>query len=866
MQASRGESQLRHVPAGEASRRRKFTIVSDDDSNDDEESAHSGEIVRRRSGSGDNEAVMSPTAAQPAGWVDMDDTAMMEPLDTTQPLDARHQQLPLSGPDPYHDSPQMPHAVDLRITQHQLGSPEHDIDATMPLLHLPCDDHSLHGTQQDLDPRLSNSELSHQQIAPFAPDSIMVVDPGPVLHPVPSSAMITGQDCNDDFWLGSNILDYMDLFSADVPPTPPHSGAQQSNTIPRERYSQVQRLWPTRKSFAKTFSPNIWDDVVRHKSDNILSDPGIRDTPSYPLAEDNERQTSPWALDDDRRQRLIQYADAHGLSSRPGSSNDDRHRIDSLQSRRDGARLPPTRLLNLALAMAFRRFQTLVPFIHQPTFSVKTAPDSIVFALCLLGLVVLDSEQTKAFALRHLGEALRRCYKDLTQCFGERKASWKTIVTLGSAILLLTTFSICGESARRDESQAEMLYNHTISLAQLSGLFTPDVDRASAKDTYLNTQARFHTKRIDEECLWKAWARIESLKRIITSLFMMDAWWAYSIRISPLIHSKALYLELPCSTELFHCRTVMAWRRTLRSGHDVHTCPVTLQLDSPEVGVTAWMVLQNMCPTAMTGVLCMIWIYVLELQDWQVNYRFHPHMNLLASNNATKSVTKILADLQHKHDVFLRTQDANCITLWHLLNMSFSAHMTTFELAAGQKGAESARVALDEIAVWGQTSYARRACLHAAGIYKSMSRRRTGEGTMFHSETALFSAALVIGLYVFTVPDNPEPALRPSMTNPQVEPFELLDDVDWSALEHGRESDPDALSGVGVQQLTQAALFVEQGGSATFSGINCGGGYDAAKTILLEFASLLEEVGKWNAKRLCQILMTLSDSLLDVED
>ena len=93
------------------------------------------------------------------------------------------------------------------------------------------------------------------------------------------------------------------------------------------------------------------------------------------------------------------------------------------------------------------------------------APDSIVFPLCLLGLVVLDSEQTKAFVLRYMGEALRRCYRDLSECFGERKSSWKTIVALASATLLLTTFSICGESARRDEAQAEMLYNHTISLA-----------------------------------------------------------------------------------------------------------------------------------------------------------------------------------------------------------------------------------------------------------------------------------------------------------------------------------------------------------------------------------------------------------------
>lgn len=838
---------------------------------------------------------MDDDGAAGGGRSGCDDSGiMMSTADTTQPPDECQEMLP-SGLDPHADSPQMPHTVDLRAP-YLHNSLDDQVEAAVPMLHLSEHALGVHGNQSDLDPRLDHPALHHrldhpaldphldhaaldprldhpalsnQNTASFAPDNVMAADLGAALQPVPSVAMLAGQDTSDGFWFGSDILDYMDCFGSDVLPSPPVSqqpGSQQSNTFPRERYSQVQRLWPTRKSFAKAFSPNIWDDVVRHKSGNILSDPGIHDAPSHPLADASERHMSTWAMDDDRRQMLIRYAELNCMSSTTDMNSGHRHQTDSLQARCDGARLPPTRLLNLALAMAFRRFQTLVPFIHQPTFSVKTAPDSIVFPLCLLGLVVLDSEQTKAFVLRYMGEALRRCYKDLSQCFCERKASWKTIVSLTSATLLLTTLSICGESARRDETQAEMLYNHTISLAQLSGMFTPDFDRASSRDTFLSIQARFHAQRIDEECLWKAWARIESTKRMITSLYMMDAWWAYSIRISPLIHSKAIHLELPCSTELFQCRSAMAWRRTLRSGHAIDTCPLTLQLESPMTGVSARMIPQDMCPTAMTGVLCMIWIYILELQDWQLHYQFRPPQNLLALDGATGSLGKILIDLQHQHGQIFKNQDANCMTLWHFLNLNLFSHLSTFELAAGRKGADSARVALVEIAAWGRTKSARRACLHAAGIHRSMSRRRTGEGTMFHSESALFSAALVVGLYVFTAQGDPEHAEMSSLTGPQVEPYELLDDVDWSVLEQVTGSGSDVSVGADSRRKTPAASFVNYGGNVTFSGINCRGGYDAAKTILLEYASLLEEVGKWNAKRLCQILMTLSDSLLDVED
>ena len=752
---------------------------------------------------------------------------------------------------------------------HQHAWSDHQIDTAVPLLHLPEHDLGVHDTQPNLDPRLNDPTLSNQTQPAFAPDSIMAADLGPVIQPALSTAMLPCQDSSDNFLLGPNILDYMDFFDGDAFPNPLHPqqpGLQQANTFPRERYNQVQRLWPTRKSFAKAFSQNLWDDVVRHKSDNILSDPSVPESPSHPLADYSERQTSSWAMDDDRRLKLIRYADMHGLPSPPDSSSGDQHNNDSAQPRYDGARFPPTRLLNLALAMAFRRFNTLVPFIHQPTFSVKTAPDSIVFPLCLLGFVVLDSEQTKAFAFMYLGDALRRCYKDLSQCFGELRASWKTIVTLTSATLLLTTFTVCGESARRDETQAEMLYNHTISLAQLSGLFVPDLDRASSKDILSTVQARFHAQGIDGEYLWKAWARIESTKRLITSLFMMDAWWAYSIRISPLIHSKALFLEPPCSTELFQCRSAMAWRRKLRGGHEIYTSPVILQLESPMAGVVARIALQDMCPTAMHGLLCMIWICIIELQDWQLRYQFRPPQNILALNAATGSLAKVLSDLQHQHSQLFEHQDANCMTLWHFLNLNLFAYLHTFELAAGRQGAESARRALDEIAAWGRTKHARRACLHATGVFKSMSRRRTGEGTMFHSEPALFSAALVVALYVFTVQDDPAHADTSPLLNPEVEPYELLDDVDWSALDQESGSGLDATAGADAGERTPAAWFINQGGSVTFAGISCKGGYNAAKIVLLEFASLLEEIGRWNAKRLCQILMTLSDSLLDVED
>ncbi|KAJ4209813.1 hypothetical protein NW767_000091 [Fusarium falciforme] len=200
--------------------------------------------------------------------------------------------------------------------------------------------------------------------------------------------------------------------------------------------------------------------------------------------------------------------------------------------------------------------------------------------------------------------------------------------------------------------------------------------------------------------------------------------------------------------------------------------------------------------------------------------------------------------------------------MWHFLNINLFANLEVFELAAGRKGADGAHEALQNIAAWSQTWYARRACLHAAGIYTAMSRRRISDGTMFHSEVSIFAAALVLGLYVFMMPPNQQDSRFAD-----VEPYEFLNEVDWPLLGgNGMATTSTPGSTVDDGQENAARRFLREGGVISFSGVICEGGYNAAKMILLEFSSLIEEVGKWNAKGLCHILRIMSDSLLDVED
>jgi hypothetical protein len=375
-------------------------------------------------------------------------------------------------------------------------------------------------------------------------------------------------------------------------------------------------------------------------------------------------------------------------------------------------------------------------------------------------------------------------------------------------------------------------------------------------------------------------------RRLITTLVTLDAWWAYSLGTPPLIRTQSIWLEMPCSSELFQCPSAKLWKRLVDGGAAIVTTPVSMQAYPPQARlVTA----QHHSPVGMVGQLSIAWIKILELHSKfppkHTPYDRSEHdlvpWTLYCADDSGKMLGDMLGEIYVKNSRYLKHKNPNCVTLWHFLHLHLLANVGIFELAAGRNGAESARPALQDIATWTQTYHARRACLHAAGVYTAMSRRRINDGTMFHSEPALFVAALVLGLYVFMMhptadsddhgayldSDQREDGGGRGGTGLDTEPYEILDDVDWLTLGQEGLGVPPASTHTNVMQPENAAQrFLKHGGTISFSGTICEGGYNAAKMVLLDFANLLEEVGKWNAKGFCHIMRIMSDSLLDMDE
>jgi hypothetical protein len=137
-----------------------------------------------------------------------------------------------------------------------------------------------------------------------------------------------------------------------------------------------------------------------------------------------------------------------------------------------------------------------------------------------------------------------------------------------------------------------------------------------------------------------------------------------------------------------------------------------------------------------------------------------------------------------------------------------------------------------------------------------------------HSVTALFTSALVLGLYLFMV--------NPASGRQGTAPVELLEcDPNWAELgEMGFKDETRDPSG-GERNLTtnredehsfsHVYQFVKYGGSVSLAGVVHGGGYEGARRVLLDFANLMDGISGRRLRFFTQVLHIMSDDLMNVD-
>ncbi|KAM0205063.1 hypothetical protein ACHAQI_009611 [Fusarium lateritium] len=328
---------------------------------------------------------------------------------------------------------------------------------------------------------------------------------------------------------------------------------------------------------------------------------------------------------------------------------------------------------------------------------------------------------------------------------------------------------------------------------------------------------------------------------------------------SPMVRVDTINIYLPCSTSFFEATGPERWAQLEAAAPSSdHT---TLKFRPSETKLPASLLSSSI---AMTTVMSAVWLRFTD-----VRHRLLPKNDLMRQpilfpyevykgEPTGMSLMLLLRNIQSTYQEDLSKSNPNHIVFWHKMCMSISANVELFEIAAGRDGAEEGKVALEHISTWAQTSFARRACLHAAQTYVAMSRRTVADGTDFLTETAIFHSALVLGLYCYAAPTSLQEGGLPTDSAP----YELLDDVDWERL---GDIEFTARNVSHDMPQTAAGLFVSKGGAVTFSGVAHRGGFSSSRRIFLAYIGLLEEVGRWKTGEYCRILRLMSDSNFDLD-
>ncbi|KAL3478797.1 hypothetical protein BJX99DRAFT_269024 [Aspergillus californicus] len=626
-------------------------------------------------------------------------------------------------------------------------------------------------------------------------------------------------------------------------PQPDDLASKSTGDIPNERFARVQRYWLAPSNTAGRLMNSLWRDVACSDVDNVFSNhsPYSFHSPSGLLP------GSRYGLDEECRQQL-QAAFGSILGSHTQPPNDV---LSPTSNESFGGRpsFPPAEILDMALDLFFRNFHPLVPFIHVPTFSAKNTRLPVLYVMCLIGMIMLGTKGTTSFVSKNFSFALEKITAELAKCSVGIENTMGTMNTFAAAFLFLNLAAMTGEKEHLEKSQ--MLYVNLMSIAQRHGLF-------SATEGQILDITLFEAVP-DIDIRWKTWSKVESVKRLITGLLLLDSWYSSFLSTSPIVVPDSIQLILPCNENLFRANGAMRWMQLVRSGKRL-LMPTVM---APSENITVPALDSPVDDFCLHGVLAMVQLRLSEayhrLLSNRASYPFAP-CHTYAMDGRARCLPSLQLQIADKYGEVLESLNPNAAIMWHNICMTLTADTQIFDLAAGRAGAGPARKALDDIAAWSQTPAARRACLHAAHIYKAMTNRKASDHTMFHSVFSLFSAALVLGLYIFMVPNPSE--LQVGGTS-----IELLDDIDWERV--GTEGFTSFMEPRGTQSFTPsddpAVNFIRNGGTVYFRGVPFQGGYQSARRILLDYAGLLKDAGKWSVRKFSYVLHIMSDVLMDVE-
>lgn len=344
---------------------------------------------------------------------------------------------------------------------------------------------------------------------------------------------------------------------------------------------------------------------------------------------------------------------------------------------------------------------------------------------------------------------------------------------------------------------------------------------------------------------------------MIVGLLLLDSWYSWRLCRTPIITPGSVQFIPPNNQVLFEADTSGQWELIGGEGNLLQPIVLT-SLESIKVPSLGNPV-DDVC---MYGVLAMIQLRQSEAYHrLLLNRASQPFVPgyVFATDSRARCLLSLQIQIAHQYGDVLERLNPNVAIMWHIMCMTLTADLQLFIRASERNVPTSVRkTSLRQIKAWSQTPAARRACLHAAHIYKAIHKAIANDmgakHLLFHSESSLFFAALVLALYKLTVP---EPKAPPAGSTS----IELLNDLQWPTL--GTECfasivDPEPSDNLAIN-------FIRNSGTVSMDGVPLPSGCLSARHVLRKYERLLEKSAKWSMGNLSRGLRLFHDDLFGNE-
>ncbi|PNS17540.1 hydrogen peroxide stress regulator 1 [Sphaceloma murrayae] len=627
------------------------------------------------------------------------------------------------------------------------------------------------------------------------------------------------------------------------PPPAVRSSSGSISSIPDSRFARVEEVWRARVAKSHYFN-NLWMELADSSATNIFCCDRAMSKLPYPTTHSDSR----WGINTAVRNQLkIEFGTP---APTPGGLRGAPNTMQSVKSN-----FPPAEVLDMSLDIYFRRIHPTAPFIHVPTFQASSTPPALLFIMTVLGLSTMSTSGGSKFVKKAFLDVRHRALQELVATASVGTTMEERLCAFATSFL---TLQLAVFSADVDFiAQSQALYSTLVAVSMRQGLFS--AGEASSSDFLPDTN---HLRE-----RWTAWARVESVRRLVSCIISADWWWANNSCANPLIHPEAVQMSLPSDDDLFNARSAEEWHQLIQAGRNVEMPTIKPRGFHLKGSLDSVLIQPHpIQPFSMYSLLTVIkhmvsdtqHRYFAQIDDWNGLDRLVPWKTYRHDFRGCSFVPTIV-QLAQAAITSRRHSDLNVAILWHNLNINLTANIQIFELAAGRSGALRGATALTDIATWSKTPAARRAAIHSAHTYRYLSNRKVSDTMMLNCLSALFSAALILGLFVFQIPQDETPT-----GGPQALPFDLMADVDWTLVGDCGLTDPvtNPVAMYDAHQRTAATDFINFGGPILLNGIPASG-YVSARRVLLDFAHLMDEMGAWKPKTFSRILHIMSDVLED---